>query len=106
MEQVKRKDETLYIGSDWSRAYEIIGDFDLTNATAVCKFRDMNDNLLIEAETDIQNNRIYINVDSALSLTMPRNIKQGRYDVFIVGKSHTYKIIMGSVTFVPDISMH
>lgn len=106
MEQVKRKDETLYIGSDWSRAYEIIGDFDLAGATAVCKFRDTNDNLLIEAETDIQDNRIYINVDSALSLTIPRNIKQGRYDVFIIGKSHTYKIIMGSVTFVPDISMH
>lgn len=106
MEQVKRKDETLYIGSDWSRAYEIIGDFDLTNATAVCKFRDTNDNLLIQAETDIQNNRIYINVDSALSLTMPRDIKQGRYDIFVIGKSHTYKIIMGSVTFVPDVSMH
>lgn len=106
MEQVKRKDETLYIGSDFSRAYEIIGDFDLTDATAVCKFRDMDDNLLIKAETDIQDNRIYINVDSTLSLTMPRNIKQGRYDVFIIGKSHTYKIIMGSVTFVPDISMH
>lgn len=106
MEQVKRKDETLYIGSDFSRAYEIIGDFDLTDATAVCKFRDMHDNLLIKAETDIQDNRIYINVDSALSLTMPRDIKQGRYDVFIIGKSHIYKIIMGSVTFVPDISMH
>lgn len=106
MEQVKRKDETLYIGSDFSRAYEIIGDFDLTDATAVCKFRDMNDNLLIKAETDIQDNRIYINVDSKLSLTMPRDIKQGRYDIFIIGKSHTYKIIMGSVTFVPDISMH
>lgn len=106
MEQVKRKDETLYIGSDFTRAYEIKGDIDLANAKAVCKFRDKNDQLLLEAETNIQDNRVYINVDSKLSLTMPRDIKQGRYDVFIIGKSHTYKIIMGSVTFIPDISMH
>lgn len=106
MEQVKRKDEILYLGSDFSRAYEIIGDFDLTGAKVVCKFRDTNDNLLLEAETDIRDNRIYINVDSALSLTMPRDIKQGRYDIFVIGKSNTYKIIMGSVTFVPDVSMH
>lgn len=105
MEQIKRKDETLYIGSDWSRVYEIKG-MDLKDATAVCKFSDTNDNLLFEAETDIRDNRIYINVDSKLSLTMPRDIKQGRYDIFVIGKSHTYKIIMGSVTFVPDVSMH
>lgn len=40
MEQVKRKDETLYIGSDWSRVYEIKGDINLANAKAVCKIRD------------------------------------------------------------------
>lgn len=106
MEQIKRKDETLYIGSDWSRVYEIKGDIDLANAKAVCKFRDKNDNLLLEAETNIQDNRVYINVNSALSLTMPRDIKQGKYDVFIIGDTYTYKIIMGSITFIPDISMH
>ena len=106
MEQVKRKDETLYIGSDFSRAYEIKGDIDLANAKAVCKFRDKNDQLLLEAETNIQDNRVYINVNSALSLTMPRDIKQGKYDVFIIGDTYTYKIIMGSITFIPDISMH
>lgn len=106
MEQVKRKDETLYIGSDFSRAYEIKGDIDLANAKAVCKFRDKNDQLLLEAETNIQDNRVYINVNSALSLTIPRDIKQGKYDVFIIGDTYTYKIIMGSITFIPDISMH
>lgn len=106
MEQVKRKDETLYLGSDFSRAYEIKGDIDLANAKAVCKFRDKNDQLLLEAETNIQENRVYINVNSALSLTMPRDIKQGKYDIFIIGDSYTYKIIMGSITFIPDISMH
>lgn len=106
MEQVKRKDETLYIGSDFTRAYEIKGDIDLANAKAVCKFRDKNDQLLLEAETTIQDNRVYINVNSALSLTMPRDIKQGKYDIFIIGDTYTYKIIMGSVTFIPDISMH
>lgn len=106
MEQVKRKDETLYIGSDFTRAYEIKGDIDLANAKAVCKFRDKNDQLLLEAETNIQDNRVYINVNSALSLTMPRDIKQGKYDIFIIGDTYTYKIIMGSITFIPDVSMH
>lgn len=106
MEQVKRKDETLYIGSDFTRAYEIKGDIDLANAKAVCKFRDKNDQLLLEAETNIQDNRVYINVNSALSLTMSKDIKQGKYDIFIIGDTYTYKIIMGSITFIPDISMH
>lgn len=106
MEQVKRKDETLYIGSDFTRAYEIKGDINLANAKAVCKFRDKNDQLLLEAETNIQDNRVYINVNSALSLTMPRDIKQGKYDIFIIGDTYTYKIIMGSITFIPDVSMH
>lgn len=105
MEQVKRKDETLFIGSDWSRVYEIKG-MDLTDATAVCKFRDTSDNLLFEAECTIQENCIFVSVPSALSLTMPRTIRQGRYDIFIVGATFTHKIIMGSVTFVPDVSMH
>ncbi len=106
MEQVKRKDETLYIGSDFNRVYEIKGDFDLTDAKAVCKIRDKNDNLLIEATTSIQDNRIYININSEASLKLPRDIKQGKYDIFIIGGTYTYKIIMGSVTFIPDVSMH
>ena len=105
MEQIKRKDETLYIGSDFSRAYEIIG-MDLTDATAICKFRDTSDNLLIEAECTVQDNRIYLNVKSALSLKIPRGVKQGKYDIFLIGSTYTYKIMMGSITFVPDVSMH
>lgn len=106
MEQVKRKDEILYIGSDFTRVYEIKGDFDLTDVRAVCKIRDKNDELLIEANTSIQDNRIYINISSELSLKMPRDIKQGKYDIFIIGKTYTYKIMMGSITFIPDVSMH
>lgn len=106
MEQVKRKDETLYIGSDFTRAYEIKGDINLANAKAVCKFRDKNDQLLFKAETSIQDNRVYISVNSTLSLTMPRDVKQGKYDIFIIGDTYTYKIIMGSVTFISDVSMH
>lgn len=105
MEQVKRKDETLYIGSDWSRVYEIKG-MDLTDATAVCKFRDTSDNLLLDAECTIQNNRIYLNVKSAISLKIPRGVKQGKYDIFLMGKTYIYKIMMGSITFIPDVSMH
>ena len=97
MEQIKRKDETLYLGSDWSRVYEIKG-MDLKDATAICKFRDTNDTLLIEAECTVQDNRIYLNVKSALSLKIPRGVKQGN--------TYTYKIMMGSITFIPDVSMH
>lgn len=106
MEQVKRKDETLYIGSDWSRVYEIKGDINLANAKAVCKIRDKNDEFLIEANTSIKDNRIYINISSEASLKMPRDIKQGKYDIFIIGDTYTYKIIMGSVTLIQDVSMH
>lgn len=105
MEQVKRKDETLYIGSDFSRIYEIKG-MDLTDAKAVCKIRDKNDEFLIEANTSIQDNRIYITISSELSLKIPRDIKQGKYDIFIIGNTYTYKIMMGSITFIPDVSMH
>ena len=105
MEQVKRKDETLYVGSDWSRVYEIKG-MDLTEATAVCKFRDTSDNLLLDAECTVQDNRIYLNVKSALSLKIPRGVKQGKYDIFLMGKTYIYKIMMGSITFIPDVSMH
>ena len=106
MEQIKRKDETLYIGSDWSRVYEIKGDINLANAKAVCKIRDKNDEFLIEANTSIQDNRIYINISSEASLKIPRDIKQGKYDIFIIGDTYTYKIIMGSVTLIQDVSMH
>ena len=106
MEQIKRKDETLYLGSDFNRVYEIKGDFDLTDARAVCKIRDKNDEFLIEANTSIQNNRIYITINSELSLKIPRDIKQGKYDIFVIGKTYTYKIMMGSITFIPDVSMH
>lgn len=106
MEQVKRKDETLYIGSDFTRAYEIKGDINLANAKAVCKIRDKNDEFLIEANTSIQDNRIYINISSEASLKMPRDIKQGKYDIFIIGDTYIYKIMMGSITFIPDVSMH
>lgn len=105
MENIKRKDETLYIGSDWSRVYEIKG-MDLKDATAICKFRDNNDTLLIEAECTIQDNRIYLTVKSALSLKIPRGVKQGKYDIFLIGNTYTYKIMMGSITFIPDVSMH
>lgn len=106
MEQVKRKDETLYLGSDWARGYEIKGGFDLKDANVVCKFRDKNDNLLFEAECTIQDNRIYLTVKSALSLKIPRGVKQGKYDIFLIGSTYTYKIMMGSITFIPDVSMH
>lgn len=105
MEQVKRKDETLYIGSDYARAYKIKG-LDLTNATAVCKLRDISDNLLIEAECTVQDDLIYLTIKSDLSLKIPRDIKQGRYDIFVKSDSYIYKIMMGSIVFVPDISMH
>lgn len=105
MEQIKRKDEILYLGSDWSRVYEIKG-MDLKDSTAICKFRDTSDNLLLDAECTIQDNRIYLTVKSALSLKIPRGVKQGKYDIFLIGSTYTYKIMMGSITFIPDVSMH
>lgn len=107
MDYIKRFSETIHIGNDWNRMYTIQGDnIDLSNAKAVCKLRTINDELILEADCTIQDKSIYVSIPAAKSLTIPKTIFKGFYDVFIVSDTYSYKLIMGSVKIIHDISLH
>lgn len=107
MDYIKRFSETIHIGNDWNRMYTIQGDnIDLSNAHAVCKLRTINDELILEANCEIKDKSIYVTIPAAKSLTIPKSIFKGFYDVFIVSDTYSYKLIMGSVKIIHDISLH
>lgn len=51
--QIKTVDEEWHIASDWCRAYQLQEGVDISNARAVCKFRDDMDNILAVADCHI-----------------------------------------------------
>lgn len=106
MDYITRRLETLHIGNDWNRSYTINGDIDLSSYNPVCKIRDLNDNLIIEADCAIQDNTVYVTIPAAKSLSIPKFINEGLYDVFITSDSHSYKLVMGIVKIIHDISLH
>lgn len=106
MDHILRKAEALHTGEDWQRTYVVGGDVDISNAVAVCKIRNKFDTILCEAVCDIIDNSIVVNISSAQTLSIPRTIKQGYYDVFLIMDTGTHKLVMGSVNIVHDISMH
>ena len=50
MNFIRNEPETLHIGADYRRGYEVSADFDLSNCTAVMKVRSLQGKLLAEAE--------------------------------------------------------
>ena len=69
MDYIKRQLETLHTGNDWNRSYTINSDIDLTNYNAVCKIRDMEDNLILEADGTIQDNIVYVSIPASKSIS-------------------------------------
>nr|DAQ04520.1 MAG TPA: hypothetical protein [Caudoviricetes sp.] len=107
MDYIKRQSETIHTGNDWNRSYTIQGDnIDLNNAHAVCKLRTVNDELILEADCTIQDKSIYVSIPAAKSLTIPKTLFKGFYDVFIVSDTYSYKLVMGSIKIIHDISLH
>lgn len=106
MDFVKRINETLHIGSDWGRVYEITGDVDFNNAYGLCKVRTLTDKLVLEAECTMDNNRLVVWIRGAESLKISRKLLRGKYDVFLITEAQTIKLVMGTMTFVPEVSMH
>lgn len=106
MDYIKRQSETIHIGNDWYRGYTIQGDVDLTHAKAVCKVRNTNDDLIVEADCYIEGNTVYVLIPAAKSLTIPKSVFKGFYDVFITSDTYSYKLVMGSVKIIHDISLH
>lgn len=106
MDFVKRVNETLHIGSDWIRAYAISGDIDLTNARGVCKLRTHADNLITEAHCTMEDNRLFVEIKGTNSLTFDKKLRKAKYDVFLITDEIVYKLVMGNMTIIHDVSMH
>lgn len=106
MDYIKRQSETIHIGDDWYRSYTIHGEVDLTHAKAVCKIRNTSDDLILEADCNIEGNTVYVLISAAKSLTIPKTLFKGFYDVFITSDTYSYKLVMGSIKIIHDISLH
>ena len=104
--QIKTVDEYWHIASDWCRAYQLQEGVDISNARAVCKFRDDMDNIIAVADCHIQDNVIIVEVLGRTNSKVHKFVKKGRYDVFIIIGEHQYKVVMGKLTIIHDVSMH
>lgn len=104
--QIKIVDEEWHVASDWCRAYQLQEGVDISHARAVCKFRDDMDNILAVADCHIQDNVIVVEVLGRTNNNVYPFVKKGRYDVFIIIGEHQYKVVMGKLTIIHDVSMH
>lgn len=104
---ILRKNEVMHTGEDWQRTYIVDGDVDISNAIAVCKIRNKLDAVLCEAVCEIVGNSIVVSISSADTLSIPRAVRQGRYDVFLImDTGQTHKLVMGNIDIIHDVSMH
>lgn len=109
IDYVLNKPETLHVGADWERLYTVVGkseDFTLDDASAVCKIRDMKNNVLCTAMCSISGNQVLVQIGYDTTLTIDERIRKGKYDVFILKNEKSYKICMGDIEIIHDISMH
>ncbi len=104
---ILRKNEVMHTGEDWQRTYIVDGDVDISNAIAVCKIRNKLDVVLCEAVCDIVGNSIVVSISSADTLSIPRAVRHGQYDVFLIADTgKTCKLVMGNIDIIHDVSMH
>lgn len=106
MDLVRRENETLHIGEDWRRAYTIVDDISIHNASAVCKVRTKQGKVLCEAETNVNGQTIYVTIPKDSTLSIDKTYNKAQYDVFLILEERTYKLIMGEITIIHDVSMH
>lgn len=106
MNNIKVVNEILHVGADYTRSYTIHGELDYQDATAVCKFRTLQGQEVLTAETSVQEPIISVVVKGSDTLAIPKGIKSLVYDVFLVSPNYSIKLVMGSVDVVRDISMH
>lgn len=106
MDFIRKENETLHIGADWRRAYTLTTDMDISAGHAICKVRSIQGKLLCEAETKIQDKTVYVTIPSAKTLKIDKAYTKGEYDVFLTVGTNTFKLIMGDIAFIRDVSMH
>lgn len=104
---VIEEDDFLHVGADWERKYTVDGImFNLDETTAACKIRDKKDNLLVEATCTIGDNYVLAKIGYNETLGIDKKITKGRYDVFVEYNNKSYKLCMGNIDIIHDISMH
>lgn len=104
---VVEEDDFLHVGADWERKYIVEGvTFDPIETTAMCKIRDRKDNLLVEATCTIGDNYVLVRIGYNETLGIDKRITKGRYDVFVGFNNKSYKLCMGNIDIIHDISMH
>lgn len=106
---VLERPEVLHTGADWERLYIISSknpDFTLDDASAVCKIRDMKNNVLCTAMCSISGNQVLVQIGYDTTLTIDERIRKGKYDVFVLKDEKSYKICMGDIEIIHDVSMH
>lgn len=106
MNFIRNEPETLHIGADYRRGYEVSADFDLSNCTAVMKVRSVQGKLLAEAECVVHENIVYCTITAEATKNIDRNYRSGQYDVFLFHGDESIKIVMGYMKFIHDISAH
>lgn len=106
MDLVRRENETLHVGEDWRRAYTITDDIDISQANAICKVRTKQGKVLCEAETSVNGQTIYVTISKDSTLSIDKAYNKAQYDVFLILEERTYKLIMGEITIIHDVSMH
>lgn len=106
MDLVRRENETLHIGEDWRRAYTINNDVNLSGASAVCKVRTKQGKLLCEASTTIVGKTIMVTISKDVTIGIGKVYQKAEYDVFLIAGDVTYKLIMGDLNIIHDVSMH
>lgn len=107
MNFIRNEPETLHIGADYRRGYEIGADFDLTSCTAVMKVRSIQGKLLAEAECVIHDNIVYCTITAEATKNIGRNYRSGQYDFSgLIHGNETTKIVMGDMKFIHDVSAH
>ena len=104
MDLVRQENETLHIGEDWRRAYTINNDVDLSGASAVCKVRTKQ--LLCEASTTIVGKTIMVTISKDVTIGIGKVYQKAEYDVFLIAGDVTYKLIMGDLNIIHDVSMY
>lgn len=109
IDYVRQEDEILHVGADWERLYIINSqnpDFTLGDASAVCKIRDIKNNVLCTAMCSISGNQVLVQIGYDITLGIDERIRKGKYDVFLLKDNKSYKVCMGNIEIIHDISMH
>lgn len=104
---VRNEDEFLHVGANWERLYTIENrTLDVDNSTAVFKIRDHKDNLLCEAVCTIQTDGVLVQIPYDVTQKIDKRITKAKYDLFLKMNDKSYKLIMGNIEIIHDISMH